>query len=389
MKLNNFFVSHLNNQNQISYHDASIAVSVLFLLLLAVILFTSKLNSKSGSELETYFKHETSDTLRGIAILCLIFGHFAINCVDGKFFFILAGRWAVIIFLYISGVGLTKKYSLSNLPRYFIHRRIGKLMPSVWFAMTLFIVMDYVLIGKAYNPIFLILNYLGIITIFSPDGPAWYITYIIILYLLYYLLSKVMNGNVNLKLIVLFVVCYMLSVVIWHIKPLSNNIDIWAQYAFVFPSAVGIGLYFKPIQSTLVRLYTKHRIIYIILMVLSLFISISKKGEFRIGHLINSYDFENTVAMVYDEFLILAILLLTIILDYYRYRSSLLSILGKYSFEIFLIHLPFMQKYDFLLFRKPLILYFPLYLLLILLGSIVFKKVVATTVKYVRSINSS
>ena len=43
-------------------------------------------------------------------------------------------------------------------------------------------------------------------------------------------------------------------------------------------------------------------------------------------------------------------------------QSRFLSFLGNYSYEIFLLHVPFMAKYDFFLFRKPFIVYFFVYL---------------------------
>ena len=49
-------------------------------------------------------------------------------------------------------------------------------------------------------------------------------------------------------------------------------------------------------------------------------------------------------------------------IDAAQHRSCLLVFFGSYSFEIYLVHFPFMEYYDFDLFRKPLVLFFFMYL---------------------------
>lgn len=57
--------------------------------------------------------------LRGAAILLLLLGHFVLFCVKGAFFFEAAGNWAVMIFLFISGVALTKNMEWTTWKRDF------------------------------------------------------------------------------------------------------------------------------------------------------------------------------------------------------------------------------------------------------------------------------
>ncbi len=360
-----YFISHAYLQNQIPFSEANIPLTVLFLILLGLILLTTKLNKQSSINPEEYFRSETSDALRGVAILCLIFGHFAsLLCPSDEYFFGFAGRWAIIIFLFISGVVLTKKYSLSNLPKNFLYRRISKLMPSVCVAMTFFIILDYVLLGKIYSPLFIILNFIGILSSSSADPPTWYITYLFLLYSVYFLLSKINITNIK-KLFVLFIICYIVpdALMVFNSVFISDVIKNWKPYAIAFPSAVGIGLYYKQIYDNSLIIVRKNMVLYIIIMSIMLYLFINLTKPYKIS-------------MIYDLLLICSILLLTIIFDFYRFQSSFLSFLGKYSFEIYLIHMPFMVKYDFLMFRKPLILTLLLYFLLVILGSIAFKKLI-------------
>lgn len=72
---------------------------------------------------------------------------------------------------------------------------------------------------------------------------------------------------------------------------------------------------------------------------------------------------------------ILFLTMLVFLLEKSSLNSGFLQWIGKYSFEIYLIHLPFMLYYDFLLFRKPLFIYFLLYLAIIIAFSYLMKTI--------------
>src|SRR5581483_6918237 len=86
---------------------------------------------------------QTSGMLRGLAILLLLLGHFALKCVHGEYFFESAGMWAVIIFLFISGIALTKRYGLTGLGKTFLMKRLRNLLPPTWITLTLFYILDF------------------------------------------------------------------------------------------------------------------------------------------------------------------------------------------------------------------------------------------------------
>jgi peptidoglycan/LPS O-acetylase OafA/YrhL len=71
---------------------------------------------------------ESTKTLRGLAVLFLILGHFSNQVADSFLPLYWAAAWAVIIFLFASGIGLTKKYGLSKLSAGFWKNRIKRLM---------------------------------------------------------------------------------------------------------------------------------------------------------------------------------------------------------------------------------------------------------------------
>ena len=100
MAFNGYFVSY-DEHNHIANSEATFALVGILMILSLVIIFTTKWGkTTANSESIVYFRHETSEALRGIAILCLLLGHFALKCVEGVYSFELAGRWSVIIFLF-------------------------------------------------------------------------------------------------------------------------------------------------------------------------------------------------------------------------------------------------------------------------------------------------
>lgn len=185
------FVSHRNYQNLIPLSYGSWSLWVIFLILLLLIIFSLK---KKGPEEkdpdvsgEQYFTIGTTSTLKGIAILFLIVGHFSNQIIEGGFLpTYWAGRWALIIFLFVSGIGLTKKYGLNGSTKEYLHRRIKKIIPPLWITLLLFYILDYWLLGWTFSTRSIIFHFLGIIDPGPPNGPDWFISYIAYLYLVFY-----------------------------------------------------------------------------------------------------------------------------------------------------------------------------------------------------------
>ena len=66
--------------------------------------------------------------------------------------------------------------------------------------------------------------------------------------------------------------------------------------------------------------------------------------------------------------------MLACIVDSFNYQSKIL-LLGEYSYEIYLLHFPCMEYYDFVLFRQPLVAYFYVYCAAIYLMSYIVRRI--------------
>ncbi len=121
--------------------------------------------------------------------------------------------------------------------------------------------------------------------------------------------------------------------------------------------------------------YNSHTIIGFVKGTIALFFFYYEgRGMYRLSQMWPSAGAAEMVQTIRPLSLILCLTMLAFLLDASPYHSRLLSGLGKYSYEIYLLHSPFMAGYDFFLFRTPLLITFYAYCMFILLLSFFFKR---------------
>jgi len=370
--MTSLFVSHDGMANQIDRAYATNSLFIIFIVIALVIIFSFKKKDEQDFD-DDFLDIDTGLMLKGIAILILLFGHLAIKCIDGTYFFEYAGVWSVVIFLYISGIALTKTYGIIGLNSKFLIKRIVRLAIPTWVSLFVFFILDFLLTRENYKLKKVIFNFLLILDPSRPNGPAWFITYILFLYILYFLISKI-NTTPIFKIIFLYLGSYIFTLFIWRINFLSSHFGIWTQYTFVFPSAVMIGFYRKQVLLGLSKI-VKHKFLYYILISICTYQYFSQKGVYRISTLINSWTYSQVVHTVEHASLLLLLVLASFLMDRAVFYSRFLKWFGVYSFEIFLIHFPLMVSYDFFLFRKPLYLFFFAYLFVVVVLSLLLNRV--------------
>lgn len=370
------YLSHLNNLNQINaeYGRNSLLIifSIIFIFIFASISRkdeTDLLNNKND-----VFSYGSSTILRGMAILLLCIGHFAIKCIEGVLPFEYAGEYAVIIFVFLSGIGLTKKYNTSSIPRAFLFTRIKKLIIPVWLCLILFYLLDYLLANRIHTLNKIILSFLGIINSEPPNGPDWFISYIIFLYFNFYIVSFLSIAKFW-KIILLIGLSYGMLFFVYY-YPDFNYVNMWIKYSIVFPVAVLIGLHLNVVFKWIVKVRTFSIVLFYVLMAFFLVSYLIKLGLQPVTTLFSSGLISEIIISVRPVYLILFIVMLAYEIDRFKYYSRFLKFLGDYSMEIFLLHMPFMVYYDFFLFRKPLFIYFFIYGLFIIIMAFLLKKIV-------------
>jgi peptidoglycan/LPS O-acetylase OafA/YrhL len=221
------FVNYTNYKIELSNPE------ITFGIIFAVIALLVAITCKRGKN--TFFDIETTTSIKGIAILFLIFGHFSVFCLEKKMFFDEGGYWAVIIFLFISGYGLYQKYGLKNIDNNFWKKRLLKLYLPLWLTLPLFIILDHFLIDLHHHVPEIVLNFLGIHfnnVLIRVNAVAWFIEYIIVLYIVYWATTKLHVSDVS-KIAILFISCFFISLTIYK-TPLKDYHLIWVQYTLVF-----------------------------------------------------------------------------------------------------------------------------------------------------------
>jgi len=127
------------------------------------------------------------DELKGLAILLVVLYHAGGVLVWQNF---LHGDLGVDIFVILSGIGLALSQR-EELPVAFLRRRLVRIMPAYWIALTVFWALNSHFLQKNYSGVNLLLHYLGIhgwfgdIYAMSINDSFWFITLIITLYLIF------------------------------------------------------------------------------------------------------------------------------------------------------------------------------------------------------------
>jgi peptidoglycan/LPS O-acetylase OafA/YrhL len=373
--MNVLFLSHFMQQNQITLSHASVALSLLILamLLLSILSLRKKAPEKAFQEniAENHFSFSTSNTLRGAAVIVLIIGHLSVKDIKGFTPYEYAGQWAVSVFLFISGIALTKRYGLKRLDKNFWTKRIERLIFPVWITFILFYSLDFLLVNRLYSPLKIILSFLGLTTHGPPNGPAWYISYILFFYTLFFVASF-LNTNKFCKFLIILLVSYFVtySIKFFHL----NKLALWPQYTIIFPLSILIGINLEKIWNVLRAFYHYSKILYFLLTV-CLFMLYYKYPLISLiveKKIFPSY-IRTLIISLRPLYLIICVAMVSYFLDSLKRESKFLLFLGDYSLEIYLLHMPFLVYYDFILFRKPFILFFFGYFIFILLLSYLLK----------------
>ena len=219
---------------------------------------------------------QTSNLLKGIAIILIVLTHAIRGFQLPLIPFIGTAQLGVFIFLFLSGYGICKSYGMSNIDaKKYLSRRFRNVVVPYWAILTLYIVGLFLFIPSyfTYHRIVatIVLNYLLIV--FHPYdilGVGWFVTYILMWYLIYLLISRLPLGEMKKILLMLIgvpAVVYLsgpaIAQFLLSIFPgltteiLFNSRNLYLPYAFAFPLGVlasrrgswTVKLHFRPLSK--------------------------------------------------------------------------------------------------------------------------------------------
>ena len=346
-----------------------------FYIIILFFLVTWFTVSKNNHNTPTILNKSQTLQLKGLAIFFVFLGHLWIHVAETRAFFIFSGD-AVSLFLVLSGFGLSissqnKKLKLSS----YFSQRIKRVMAPYWVITIIILALDYILLRESYSLYNTLMTLLGINL--SPelrhiDYARWFVSFILLWYLVFFIGNSKFIG----KQATLFLWSFALILIPIHYYYFDFG---WYQF-LSFPAGCLVALKYKK----LLFLYKRNKKSYLNISLLGIFYILSYK--FLMAHeiiYVKIYDtIPNILLLFLNEGNSLVFSLSTIFSIGYlgdkNLESKLLLFLGKYSYEIFLLHGVFLVKYNPLIKSNetlPLITEFTLLLMFVSYISFLVSKV--------------
>ncbi|MFA5431812.1 MAG: acyltransferase [Candidatus Paceibacterota bacterium] len=345
-----------------------------------VIFVIAILLSLRSKKLDGFFPISTTNELKGLAILTVIFGHIGYFLISGNLFLFPLSTMSgmgVDLFLFLSGYGLTvsaikKSRTIGN----FYRDRLLKLLIPFWLVLGIFFLLDFFILNKAYPTFSIISSFLG----FFPtadlyndiNSPLWYFTFILFYYFIFPLVF--IKKKPWLSAIIIYVVSYI--IINFNFSFISQVRYFYETHYWAFPIGVlagGILCNMQVIQGKFANFISKIKngkllkvfvnILYW-LIILGLLFAIIYASYSGMGRNINM------------ERLVSTLVALTFVLLFLmkKIEIRLFSLLGIYSYEIYLLHWPILYRYDMFFKFLPAWLSMVLYLILFVILGWLLKK---------------
>ena len=283
--------------------------SIIFLFVILFISFiTLKMNKQYDGNLLSV---NISNILRGIAILLVILQHISGHL--GTNIFTPMGGTGVAIFLFLSGFGLNESFKKKGFTDFWKNRVIKVFIPYIILITILTVIYNR---GGVKNYLY---DILGIKTSY------WYIAFLLKQYILFYICTKFFC---KVKLYI-FILC---SIIFLFTFP---NIE--AEQSFSFLTGVLISEYYQDIKRMVEKRYLVVSIIFFIIG--TIFLGIKQLHFIRLyeGHYIYSI-IQLFIKLPYALLFISIVHYLNILIS-----SKFLKFSGKISYELYLVHMIFLQ----------------------------------------------
>ena len=313
--------------------------NTIFLTFFLIVLLSLKKDKGLAGD---YLGHTQTDQLKGLAIFLVIVGHLWVHVADRMAHIVLSGD-GVTVFLMLSGYGLTISWSQDVTFGGFFAKRLKRVMIPYWIATVVILMIDWVLLDRHLDAVPIIMTALGINvtrTLTHLDYVRWFVTFILLWYGLFYFARRYLRlDRAVLALLIVGLPLLPLNYYVLHFG--------WYQF-FAFPIGCAVAVY----RSKIIEIYKSRKRLLVTLSVTAAGVILAYKAALHEEH-IRAAIFTRVpnivLAYVNDAvsiILCLAALLLNMRLGEGGYYSRLLVVMGRYSYELFLLHGVFLIKYN-------------------------------------------
>lgn len=305
-----------------------------------------------------YLTKKETNIMKSIAIIFVLLCHYQWWINDSLSILKNAGTWGVTIFLFLSGYGLDKSYKKNGLNNFLQKRLLRVILPYSLVTICL-IFANIFLLNNNYNPIVMVFTVLGLNPQSPLDSTMWYITYIIIWYIAFYVVFKLIKNDFG-QILGLFI----FSIVSFYLV------------RRIFTNDAGVIYY--PIQFTLGVMISKIDYKYkfsnkadCIIGIISLLMFIITLGD-------SAY-----IPKMINILSVLPIIILSVKMIS-KFNLNILIFIGSISYELYLLEAIFMKQHKFIFNTiNNNIVAFSVYFIFITLLSLVIQKVVNAIMKFI------
>lgn len=372
---------------------SSIQISTFLVVAFAILVLFTTFKQSTHSDV---FPISVTNELKGLGILTVVFAHFAyMKVTNADFLFplsIIAGV-GVDLFLFMSGFGLTVgmlKRPMKTVD--FYKKRVIKIFIPFWIALIIMFIADALFMDKTYSVGYIIKSMLGFFP--TADGfgdvnsPFWYITWMIMFYLLYPLVF--FKDKPWLSAIILAVIATIIGT--FNIFDLGSN---WLHRLHTVAFSMGIILawllqvkegdknkfieYIKDFRDNSKDM--KYIVIAIMFVIVFYVSQRTGAGSWPTLTSILGQGF-----FVEQLMSIVIMLAFTVIFILKKVDSKFLTMYGVYSYEVYLIHWPLMAKYDIFFVYLPAWLAVIVWLVVFILVSMLLQRLVTPVSNFVDKI---
>ena len=318
-------------------------VNLLITILFVALIIATIKKDKFEENVDRFLSKSHTDQLRGIAIFFVVLGHLWVHVSKIKPQVILSGD-SVALFLVLSGFGLAmstlnKRICLKD----FCFKRIKRVMVPYWLVTIIILSLDYLILDRTLKLDSLLMTVLGIntrIELTHLDYVRWFVTFVLLWYFLFYIfLLNTRSSASSPLLLIIALLLVPLNYYFLHFE--------WYQF-FSFPAGILLAIHkeklmaFRRNNKTLSMALSIFGIFYVLFYK----ILMSHQGIYlKVTELI-----PNILLVYYSEWNSLILCFSSLILTGHiverGFNSNILLFLGKYSYEIFLLHGVFLIKYN-------------------------------------------
>ena len=336
----------------ITITDVAQSNMIVIICLIAVFLLTLRKTQHTD-----IFPVPTTQELKGLGILTVVFAHFAYMLVTNADFLyplsIIAGV-GVDLFLFMSGYGLSVGMLKKPMPVLeFYKRRLIKIFIPFWIALIIIFAADILFLNIDYSFSYILQSLLGWFPTARGYGdvnsPFWYITWMIMFYALYPIFFSVKRPW--LTALILAIIATLIGV--YNPFDLQDN---WLHrlHTLAFPMGIVCAWLLrkeKDKENKLLIFLTKFRneskgiarySIIVLMLVAVVYFSLRSNA----GHWPTLTALLKQGYFVDQIMCIIIMLAFIVIFALKRLDNKFLAIFGLYSYEVYLIHWPLMSRYD-------------------------------------------